>query len=41
MQILKQLIKWVGRLLASAAAREAIQQGWEFLKQLLKEAEQA
>lgn len=40
MQILKRIIQWVMQLLATAAAREILRQGWEFLKQLLREAEQ-
>lgn len=40
MQILKRIIKWALQLLATAAAREVIRQGWEFLKQLLEGSEQ-
>lgn len=40
MQILKRIIKWVLQMLATAAAREAIRQGWELLKQFLEESEQ-
>ncbi|MFP6860098.1 hypothetical protein [Pseudomonas sp.] len=35
MQILKRIIKWVLQMLATAAAREAIVQGLEVLKQIL------
>lgn len=36
MQILKRIIKWVLQMLATAAAREAILQGWEVLKQIIE-----
>ncbi len=40
MQILKRIIQSLIQLLAAAAAREILRQGWELLKQLLKEAQQ-
>lgn len=36
MQILKRIIKWVLTMLATAAARETILQGWEALKQIIE-----
>jgi hypothetical protein len=40
MQRLKRIIHWLMQLLATAVTREILREGWKFLKQLLREAEQ-